>query len=133
MVATSGAQLLPQAAVKTLREELLPLTTVLTPNIPEARLLLEDAGLKEIKIENVDDLKQMARTIRTLGPRYVLLKGGHMPFTKDRIVASSDDERQLIIDILAGPDEEAVLETEFVKSRNTHGTGCSLACMQFHA
>lgn len=129
MVATSGAQLLPQVAVKTLREKLLPLTTVLTPNIPEARLLLDDAGLKEVTIENVDDLKRMARTIRTLGPRYVLLKGGHLPFTKDRIAASSDDKRQLVIDILAGPDGEAVLETEFVTSKNTHGTGCSLACM----
>jgi len=129
MVATSGAQLLPQIAVKTLRKELLPLTTVLTPNIPEARLLLEDAGLEEIKIQNIDDLKQMARAIRRLGPRYVLLKGGHMPFTRDRIAALSDDEQQLVIDILAGPDGEAVLETGFIISKNTHGTGCSLACL----
>ena len=47
MVATTGAQLLPQDAVATMRKRLLSMTTILTPNIPEARLLLRDAGMED--------------------------------------------------------------------------------------
>lgn len=129
MVATSGAQLLHQDAVQTLREELLPITTLLTPNIPEAQLLLHDAQHEQITIRTLDDMKRMAEAVRTLGSRYVLLKGGHLPFTKGYLVSTSEDEQDLVVDVLAGPEGVIVLESGFIKSRNTHGTGCSLACM----
>jgi hydroxymethylpyrimidine/phosphomethylpyrimidine kinase len=76
MVSTSGAQLLPQEAISTLIKLLLPLTTVLTPNLPEAKLLLQSAGVELKDPENVEDIVAMAHKIQGLGPRWVLLKGG---------------------------------------------------------
>lgn len=75
MVSTSGAQLLPNIAVLNLRTQLLPLTTILTPNIPEARLLLKNAELEAPETKSLDDIVNIARTLQSLGPRYVLVKG----------------------------------------------------------
>lgn len=130
MVATSGAQLLPQEAVKNLRERLLPLTTILTPNLDEARLLLRDAGSEPREIKGVDDLKHMSQAILSLGPKWVLLKGGHMPLTKARAAPSSEDaEKHIVVDVLAHPDGTTeVFEAAYIESKHTHGTGCTLAC-----
>jgi len=128
MVATTGARLLPHEAIKTLISELLPLTTVLTPNLPEAQLLAKEAGQPFKQVRNVDDLKKLAAFIATLGPKYVLLKGGHLPLSKDRIVTGSEAEKLVVIDVLYGEAQSWVFESEYIKSRNTHGTGCSLAC-----
>lgn len=128
MVATSGAQLLPEPAISALRQDLLPLTTVLTPNLPEATLILKNAGLDAATPRSIADLTKMAGDLRALGPRYVLLKGGHLPLTKDRVVSQHDAEQHLIVDVLLGVDETYVFESEYIESRNTHGTGCSLAC-----
>jgi hydroxymethylpyrimidine kinase/phosphomethylpyrimidine kinase len=127
MLSTSGSQLLPEAAVSTLIEELLPLTTILTPNLPEALLLLKIAGLSFKYPENVDDIVAIAKAIQGLGPKYVLLKGGHLPLTKGRVVSKDDAERQVVLNVLYGDGEVTLMETEYLKSRNTHGTGCSLA------
>jgi hydroxymethylpyrimidine/phosphomethylpyrimidine kinase len=128
MVATTGTKLLPSEAVGELRTKLLPLTTVLTPNIPEARLLLADAGYGHLAIESVRDLEIIARTVHSLGPRWVLIKGGHCPFRKDGSVAKSDGEKDIVVDILFGGTEVVKIETPYQNSRHTHGTGCSLAC-----
>jgi hydroxymethylpyrimidine kinase/phosphomethylpyrimidine kinase len=104
MLSTSGSQLLPEAAVSTLIKELLPLTTILTPNLPEALLLLKIAGLSFEYPENVDDI-----------------------LTKDRVASKDDAERQVVLNVLYGDGEVTLMETEYLKSRNTHGTGCSLA------
>jgi hydroxymethylpyrimidine kinase/phosphomethylpyrimidine kinase len=120
MVSTSGAQLLPQDAVSTLIERLLPLSTVLTPNILEAKLLLgrEDQPDPSSK----DEMMQMAQDLCKLGPEYVLLKGGHL---KPR---GSKEDMRSIVDVLHGNGKNAVFEKPYIESNNTHGTGCSLAC-----
>jgi hydroxymethylpyrimidine/phosphomethylpyrimidine kinase len=134
MVSTSGAQLLPNADAKTLRMKLLPLATVLTPNIPEAKLLLKVDGTSnyedDFEINNVLDLEEMARRVRALGPEWVLLKGGHVPFTKDLKVAESTTaaEDKRVVDILCGPGSIIRIESRFQDSTSTHGTGCTLAC-----
>lgn len=127
MVSTSGSQLLPQNAVEGLRNKLLPLTTVLTPNIPEAQLLLESSGLTFETPRNVSDMIELAKRVHALGPRSVLLKGGHLPLTKDGQTAGSRQEAQIVIDVLYDGEKTILLETEFLTSKNTHGTGCSLA------
>jgi hydroxymethylpyrimidine kinase/phosphomethylpyrimidine kinase len=128
MVSTSGAHLLPESAISTLIDKLLPLTTILTPNLPEAELLLKIAGVNIKTPENVDDIVYMAKLIQRLGPKYVLLKGGHLPLTKGRLVSSSEEEREIVLNILVGEDKVTLMESEYLHSRNTHGTGCSLAC-----
>ncbi|KAI9755632.1 MAG: hypothetical protein M4579_004205 [Chaenotheca gracillima] len=129
MVSTSGAQLLPQEAVRSLREQLMPLTTVLTPNLPEALLILKDAGQDTPDPPgSLDDLINIAKAVHALGPQFVLLKGGHQPFTKDGRISKEHADRHTVIDILYGSGGETTLiETDYLDSKNTHGTGCSLA------
>lgn len=129
MVSTSGAQLLPHEAIRELTRHLLPHTTVLTPNIPEANLILSEAGLSSSEISCVADLESVGRKIQTLGPQWVLVKGGHLPFKSDMTVARTAGERKLVVDVLVGPEgETARVESPWQESTSTHGTGCSLAC-----
>lgn len=130
MVATSGSRLLPTEALKVLRERLLPRATVLTPNLPEAVLLLEDAGLGGREVGSLGDLEEIARAVRGLGPEWVLVKGGHCPLRRDGVVARTGEEREVVVDVLYGGPEERLIrfETPYHDSKNTHGTGCSLAC-----
>ncbi|MFT4014955.1 MAG: bifunctional hydroxymethylpyrimidine kinase/phosphomethylpyrimidine kinase [Paracoccus sp. (in: a-proteobacteria)] len=108
MIAKSGDTLLPDDAVTALREELLPLATVLTPNLPEAARLLDTAPA-----ESLDEMRQMGEALRSLGPRHVLMKGGHAL-------------GEICTDLLVGP-EPLVLTAPRQTTRNTHGTGCSLS------
>ena len=128
MVATSGAQLLPNEAVRNLREKLLPLTTVLTPNIPEAKLLLQNAGIETSDIQSIDELVEVARQIQALGPRYVLLKGGHLPLTKAGTISNHEPDRHLVVNVFHDGKHAMLFESHYIASKNTHGTGCSLAC-----
>merc|ERR1712093_346795 len=89
MVSTSGHQLLPAQAVRDLREKLLPIATIITPNVPEAMLLLSDSGKPVADAKNVGDLIEIAKAVQALGPKYVLVKGGHLPFKKDGTVAET--------------------------------------------
>lgn len=130
MVSTSGSQLLPQEAVKELSRHLLPITTVLTPNIPEAKLILteNDASIDH-QISSVSDIERMALQLQALGPKWVLVKGGHLPFRLDMTVAESEEEKKLILDVLVGPNGQIFrMESPYQASTSTHGTGCSLAC-----
>lgn len=128
MVSTSGTRLLPQGAVTDLRMHLLPMTTILTPNVPEAKLLLSDAGHEMKDPQCIDDLVNIAKAVQSLGPEYVLVKGGHLPFKSDGTIALEEGERELMVDILCGNGEVLRIDSAHRKSRNTHGTGCSLAC-----
>jgi hydroxymethylpyrimidine kinase/phosphomethylpyrimidine kinase len=128
MVSTSGSHLLPESAISTLIEKLLPLTTILTPNLPEAELLLKIAGVDARSPENVDEIVAMAKRIQQLGPKYVLLKGGHLPLTKERLVSKCEEKREIVLNVLVSQDEVTMMESEYLHSKNTHGTGCSLAC-----
>ncbi|KAK0637234.1 Phosphomethylpyrimidine kinase-domain-containing protein [Bombardia bombarda] len=133
MVATTGAQLLPSAALRSLRTRLLPKATMLTPNIPEARLLLADGGVGHIPIEQADDLETIARVLHAFGSEWVLVKGGHCPFRRDGVLAKTDEEKEIVVNVLVGGgrgEEEVTvvrIEMPYQDSRNTHGTGCSLA------
>ncbi|KAL8659264.1 MAG: hypothetical protein Q9226_000534 [Calogaya cf. arnoldii] len=125
MVATTGAQLLPNAAVTNVRKRLLPLTTILTPNVSEALLLLENAGTKPIpEIKTVDDLAHLGTLLKAMGPKYVLIKGGHVPVNEHHQMAPM---KQYVVDVLRSDDRTTFFETKFSHSKNTHGTGCSLA------
>ncbi|GAB4360280.1 MAG: bifunctional hydroxymethylpyrimidine kinase/phosphomethylpyrimidine kinase [Immundisolibacter sp.] len=109
MVAKGGAALLADAAVQRLREELLPLATVLTPNLPEAAALLGIAPPADLPA-----MREAARALHALGPAWVLLKGGHLPGT---------DCTDLLYDGCAF----MPLPARRLPTANTHGTGCTLA------
>ncbi len=104
MVAKSGAQLLRPDAVKALIERLLPLALVVTPNIPEAE------ALSGLAISGVDGMRQAARQIFGLGPRYVVVKGGHLPGHA--------------LDLLFDGSALTELDAERIDTPHTHGTGC---------
>lgn len=108
MIAKSGDALLPESAVKALVDELLPLATILTPNIPEAQTLLGSAPA-----HSAEATEAQAERLRHLGPDYVLMKGGH---------ASGET----CVDTLVG-DDIATFSAPRIATANTHGTGCSLS------
>ena len=130
MVSTSGAQLLPTDAIVNLRTQMLPLTTILTPNIPEAKLLLENAGLEVPEIKTIDDVVYITERLASLGPQCILVKGGHLPFTKDGRISTQEADHHTVIDVLYDNNARhtIIYETDYLPSKNTHGTGCSLAC-----
>jgi hydroxymethylpyrimidine/phosphomethylpyrimidine kinase len=113
MVAKSGDLLLERPAVGALREALLPQATVLTPNLPEAGVLLE-----ERPVETVKEMRRVAERLRNKmahdGQRWVMVKGGHLP---------GDDT----IDLLHDGDRMIELPGGRIATRNTHGTGCTLS------
>jgi hydroxymethylpyrimidine/phosphomethylpyrimidine kinase len=109
MVAKSGDRLLRAEAVEALRRELVPLATVVTPNLPEAGDLLGRAVG-----ERPDELRAAARDLRALGARHVLVKGGHG--TGDTLV-----------DLFFDGERFVELATERIRTKNTHGTGCTLS------
>lgn len=133
MVATSGSQLLPPDAVTNLRQNLLPLTTILTPNIPEAKLLLTNAGIQVPDISSISDIVCIASLLQGLGSKHVLVKGGHLPLNTQLFPAQNPKDRKFVIDVLhSGTENDVVVfRTEYSETGNTHGTGCSLACMCF--
>ncbi|KAE8826707.1 hypothetical protein HRS9139_07879 [Pyrenophora teres f. teres] len=114
MVSTSGSQLLPETAVSTLIKLLLPLTTLLTPNLPEAKLLLQTTRTDVTEPQNVDDIVALAHRIRELGPKWVLLKGGHLPLTRGRVVGKGEEEREVVLNVLVGESGVTILEASAI-------------------
>jgi hydroxymethylpyrimidine/phosphomethylpyrimidine kinase len=108
MTAKSGDRLLRDEAVATLVSELLPLAHVVTPNIPEAETL---AGMS---IESLADMHEAAARILRLGPRVVLLKGGH---------AAGPES----VDVCASAAASFEIRGPRLATRHTHGTGCTLS------
>lgn len=108
LVSSSGAPLLPQRALSRLREVLLPIAEVLTPNLPEAETLL-DRPLK-----NADDRRDAAHALLALGPQSVLLKGGHAKGEK-------------VYDYFAQADGRIRAFTNQRLRIRARGTGCTLA------
>lgn len=113
MVAKSGDTLLDKSATGALREALVPLATILTPNLPEAGVLLEARP-----VETVKEMYRAAERLRSLmrddGVRWVYLKGGHLP--------GGD-----ATDLLHDGDRMIELKAARVATSNTHGTGCTLS------
>ena len=111
----------------TLIKHLFPHTTILTPNLPEAKLLLKASGVDMPDPQNVDDIVAIARHIHERGPKWVLLKGGHLPLTRGHVVSSGEAEREVVLNVLVGDNGVTLMESEYLHSKSTHGTGCSLA------
>ncbi|GAA5010268.1 bifunctional hydroxymethylpyrimidine kinase/phosphomethylpyrimidine kinase [Pseudoluteimonas lycopersici] len=108
MVATSGAKLLEDDALDALRTRLLPLASILTPNIPEAELLVGSP------IVDADSAMQAIRALLAMGAKALLLKGGHL------------DEGDMVVDRYADAEAEVALMHARLPLE-AHGTGCTLA------
>ena len=111
MVAKGGAALLAASARETVRDLLLPLALVVTPNIPEAEVL---AGME---IKDLAGMKEAARRVRQLGARTVVIKGGHL--------AAAQEDR--VVDVFYDGRSFSELSGPRWRTKNTHGTGCSFA------
>ncbi|KAH8146187.1 uncharacterized protein LAJ45_09885 [Morchella importuna] len=131
MVSTSGSELLPTSAVAAFIEHIFPHTYLLTPNIPEAKLLLSTLNITVDAVTSVETVIEIAKALQTHGPKNILLKGGHIPFRKigtKYYLAEKEGEREVVVDVLVVEGGTAVcVESPYVDSKNTHGTGCSLA------
>jgi hydroxymethylpyrimidine/phosphomethylpyrimidine kinase len=108
MVAKGGHPLLPDEAVQAVRSLMIPRAALLTPNAPEAE------ALTGLTVADLDGQRRAGDFLLGMGARAVLMKGGHVP-------------GDTVIDVLVTPDGETLLEGERVETRNTHGTGCTLA------
>ncbi len=104
MISKHGAQLLDEAGEGALKERLLPIAFLVTPNIMEAEVL---SGLR---IKDSDDMCKAAERILQLGVKHVLIKGGHL--------------EGAAVDVLYSDGEFTLLETKRIATQNTHGTGC---------
>ena len=110
MVSTSGHRLIEEDAISALTRELMPLASLITPNLSEAEVLTEHC------ISNVDTMKAAASELLKFGCGSVLLKGGHL-------------EGDKMCDVLqtAGEDKPHLFISDKIESKNTHGTGCTLS------
>ncbi|MGP1395243.1 MAG: bifunctional hydroxymethylpyrimidine kinase/phosphomethylpyrimidine kinase [Inquilinaceae bacterium] len=109
MVAKSGDRLLARDAVDMVRDALVPLATIITPNLPEAGVLLGSDPP-----ESLEAMEDAARALHRLGPRHVLLKGGHLTGG-----ASPD--------LLFDGETLTAFPADRIDTANTHGTGCTLS------
>ena len=107
MISTSGAPLLKPAAIKTLQEQLLPLATLVTPNLDETEVLTGR------KIASVENMRAAAREIHARFGCAALVKGGHLRGLRDAV------------DIFFDGRTELLLSAPFIKGVLTHGTGCT--------
>lgn len=109
MVSTSGCRLMQEDALDVFVKELLPMATLLTPNIPEAEILAD------MKIQSNEDIKTAAKAICELGCKYVLVKGGHF------------EGNEKIDYLFADGKQVTSYRGMSIDTRNTHGTGCTLS------
>ena len=108
MDATSGHRLLAPDAEAALRARLVPLATLVTPNLPEAGILVGR------EVTNVPEMRRAARELVEMGARAALVKGGHLTGTE-------------VVDVLWDGREETSWRRPRLETRNTHGTGCTLS------
>ncbi len=110
MVSTSGCKLIEDEAIEAIKNELIPLSTIITPNLSEAIVLTGN------KIENTDDMVEAGKKIINYGCHSVLIKGGHL---------NGND----MCDVLCIKDDNTpyMFTSKKIDSHNTHGTGCTLS------
>src|SRR5260370_6693248 len=102
-----GASLLDDSGIDVLREKLLPLSTVITPNIHEA------TALTRVSIQNLEDMKLAAQRLQEMGAQGVVVTGGHL---------------ERAIDLLSLKDQYVqIFKSDLLPSTNTHGTGCAFS------
>ena len=109
MIAKSGDPLLSESARVSVREELLPLATVITPNKHEAEVLLG------CSIATLDDMREAARGLKAWGSAWVVVKGGHLTGSPEAV------------DVAWNGEEMLELSTPFIETPHTHGTGCTFS------
>ena len=109
MVAKSGDKLLRSDALQALQSKLVPLAHVITPNLPEAALLL-----KTDEAQSMADMREQVEDLIHLGAHAVLLKGGHLA-------------GDVVVDVLRSPEENESFTHPKIQTANTHGTGCTLS------
>ncbi|MEF3254121.1 MAG: bifunctional hydroxymethylpyrimidine kinase/phosphomethylpyrimidine kinase [Deferribacterales bacterium] len=109
MVAKGGSKLIQDDAIEKLKNELLPISYLITPNIEEAKVLTDTD-----KIETIEDMKKVCKLLKKLGPKNILLKGGHA-------------EGQLVYDVVYDGKNFEVFTMQRIETKNTHGTGCTMA------
>lgn len=107
MVAKSGSRLLKPEAVEALIKQLFPLADLVTPNLHEA------SEIVGFPVDNRDAMERAAVAIKTMGPRYVVVKGGHLPGAA--------------CDLFYDGRNFAILTNERIETRHTHGTGCTFS------
>jgi len=108
MIAKDGTQLINDNSIKYLKKLLLPLCNLVTPNIEEAEMLTG------YSIRNKKDMIKAAKKILNMGSKNVLLKGGHL-------------KKKMIFDILVTKKEIRIFKKRKIKTKSTHGTGCTLS------
>lgn len=108
MIAKSGTKLINSSSIIYLKKLLLPLSNLVTPNIPEAEVLTG------YSISNKEDMVKAAKKILNMGSKNVLLKGGHL-------------KNKMIFDILATKKGIKIFSKRKIRTKNTHGTGCTLS------
>lgn len=109
MVAKGGQSLLQEEAIEAVRKHLLPLATVITPNVPEAEVIIGEKG-----ISSLQDMEEAAREIHCLGAKNVVLKGGHLLGEEST-------------DVLFDGTSFTYLPAQRIQTKHTHGTGCTFA------
>ena len=108
MVAKGGAKLIDKNAIKLLKEKLIKRVSLITPNVPEAEILTKT------KIKNKEDMIFAANKLIEFGAKNVLIKGGHL-------------SSKLVQDIFVNKSEIKIFNSKRFKTKNTHGTGCTLS------
>jgi len=108
MVAKGGARLINSKAINILKKQLIRKVTLITPNIPEAEVLTN------LKIKNTQDMVRAAQVLLSMGAKNILIKGGHL-------------KSKFVKDIFINKKEIKFFSNKRLKTKNTHGTGCTLS------
>ena len=108
MVAKGGHRLISNSSINYLRKKLLPYALLVTPNIPEAETLIKK------RIQTLEDVIKAGKEILKFGPKFVLIKGGHI-------------NKSYIEDVLISKNNIKIFKNKKIKTKNTHGTGCTLS------
>src|SRR5512143_3731230 len=112
LVSKNGFKMLNEKGIGVLKSKLFPLSYVVCPNVPEAEVL------SGVAIRSAEDIEEAARAIYNTGCKNVLIKGGHMP-------ESTGIEKG--VDVLYNGKKFVMFQSKFVKSKNTHGIGCTFS------
>lgn len=107
MIAKGGASLLQNEAILAMKKHLIPLSLVITPNIPEAEVLTD------IRIRSLEDKREAAKKLHHLGAKNVIIKGGH------------DEAKDIAADLLFDGERFSEFKSSRIQTANTHGTGCT--------
>lgn len=122
MAASSGDLLLAENAVESYKEKLFPLAKIITPNLMEAKILAGKDPADELSS------KYLAEELYKYGSEYVLIKGGHLNNDfKNNNSSKAKGSAYLAVDLLYDGREFVEFEAEYINTRHTHGTGCTLS------